>query len=268
MIFRTLVNFHGAKSFFIILIIDWLIFIPWFIRLFEARQAILEANLESYDYGYFDMIYLVIITLTSVGYGDPSPSSSYGKCFAIITGIFGVFLSAWSIVLFTSAAIMSKRERLLYRTLSQDNSRHELREKAAILLQKTFRRYKSGFNILQNPSEIPLSGSKYKKLKDRLKTERRKSLAVLSCPELANYNKTQKLPIVYSLNYLQAVRAFKKVRLTIKYSDDILVDNIDLSMSHSELLYQNKKLTNIVMQLTQKIESLDEKVNMLVNKNK
>ena len=45
------------------------------------------------DLSIYDAIYLVVTTISTVGYGDITPKTKAGRCFTVFLIIFGVVLS-------------------------------------------------------------------------------------------------------------------------------------------------------------------------------
>ena len=61
------------------------------------------------NWSYFDSIYFTITTLTTVGYGDLTPKTYYGRLFTIFYMIFGISMALYSLS-FISAHWIEKRE--------------------------------------------------------------------------------------------------------------------------------------------------------------
>ena len=94
---------------------EWTVFIiftstitvySYILRIFELpyyRQV--EHGEDSYRAfdSYFNSVWCVIITMSTVGYGDISPSTTPGKCMGIIMALSGSFL--FSLVVVTVAKI-------------------------------------------------------------------------------------------------------------------------------------------------------------------
>ena len=61
------------------------------------------------NWSYFDSIYFTITTLTTVGYGDITPKTYYGRLFTMVYMVFGISLALYSLS-FLSAHLIERRE--------------------------------------------------------------------------------------------------------------------------------------------------------------
>lgn len=148
LVLRHYMRKNASKIMSSLILFCW-VSVAWVIRLAEARYGILNCCLEKVNYTYLDMLWLVPITMTTIGYGDMSPKSSIGKIFALLIGFFGIVASAVLVGMCTGILTMTRRERLIHNVLENDQKRKELTTKAAIVLQRIWRRYKSGGEILK-----------------------------------------------------------------------------------------------------------------------
>jgi hypothetical protein len=57
-----------------------------------------------------DALYLTLVTMTTVGYGDFSPVSDFGKLFAVLAGAFGVVISSFVVAVTASQLAVSRSE--------------------------------------------------------------------------------------------------------------------------------------------------------------
>ena len=51
---------------------------------------------------YFNSVWCIVITMTTVGYGDISPSTLPGRCVAMIAALWGAFLISLLVVTMSS----------------------------------------------------------------------------------------------------------------------------------------------------------------------
>ena len=79
-----------GKSVMYLFTMSVLIF-AYLIRLFELPYVYLGDDIESNNLlsSYFNAIWLVIVTITTVGYGDISPNTQPGKIIAILAALWG-----------------------------------------------------------------------------------------------------------------------------------------------------------------------------------
>lgn len=79
------------------LFIMCVIYYSYMLRLFELPYyRLMDPSDSLYNAmdGYFNSIWVTIITMTTVGYGDIAPSTLPGRCVAILVAITGSFLMA------------------------------------------------------------------------------------------------------------------------------------------------------------------------------
>ena len=83
MIYRHYVHQYAVEITVISMIITWTLF-AWLVRLAEARFGILTCLIghPNVFYNYKDMLWLVPITMTTIGYGDIYPVSWFGRLVA------------------------------------------------------------------------------------------------------------------------------------------------------------------------------------------
>ena len=60
---------------------------------------------------YFYSIWLIVITITTVGYGDIAPHTFQGKIIAIITALFGAFLISLLVLAVSSVFDLNKNQQ-------------------------------------------------------------------------------------------------------------------------------------------------------------
>ena len=167
LIIRHYMDASSGKILSIVTMMNWLLMAEC-IRLAEAREAILEEKMNVYNFHFADMFWLVAITYMTIGYGDYSAKTIYGRFFCVWIGISGTVASALLVTLMTAKLTMTRRERLLHKVLNSDNIKKELKDKAAIVLQRTYRRHLKGYNVLCKSGTGGTSGSVNVKLKAKL----------------------------------------------------------------------------------------------------
>jgi hypothetical protein len=67
-----------------------LLWLSYLLRIFE-RIAYESQGIKVFD-SYFTSMWCVIITMTTVGYGDVYSTSTYGRCISILNALWGTFL--------------------------------------------------------------------------------------------------------------------------------------------------------------------------------
>lgn len=141
MIYRHYVHTHQIQLNCLEMIVVWLVS-AWNLRFTEARFGLLTCSLETLNYKYLDMAWLVPITMTTIGYGDMYPKSKLGRCLMVCCGFYGLLFTAQVVSILTNNLRMTRRERQIYNVLESNRLKKDLRTKAAIVLQRIWRRYK------------------------------------------------------------------------------------------------------------------------------
>jgi hypothetical protein len=71
--------------------------IAYCLRVFEIQYY---TAIEQLDFNnYFSAIWCVVITMTTVGYGDVYPVTAYGRCVNIISALWGTFIISLFIII-------------------------------------------------------------------------------------------------------------------------------------------------------------------------
>ena len=87
----------------------------------------------------------VIITLTSVGYGDLFPKTFFGRIVAIIISFWGVFIVSFFVVTVTQMLNFSGSEEKSYQLLLRLHYKHELKKDACGVFQTAYKHRNAKF---------------------------------------------------------------------------------------------------------------------------
>lgn len=85
-------------------------------------------------------IWLTIITMTTVGYGDFFPRTLIGRFIDVILVIWGIFIVSLMVVVLTNALDMDANETRALIVLNRLEAKKVIKEKAANLISTTFRK--------------------------------------------------------------------------------------------------------------------------------
>lgn len=110
---------------------------------------------------HFDAIYLIPITMMSIGYGDYYPVSPYGKLISVCSGICGIVGTAVLVAILSKKLTMTRRERYLHRAMIETKFQSDVEHRAACVLQSAWRSFKKGRkkNNLLNKKIAKLNGT-------------------------------------------------------------------------------------------------------------
>lgn len=80
----------------------------------------------------------IIITLTTVGYGDYYPKTNFGRFVGVITAFWGVFFVSLFVVALTNCLELETSEERAYILLNRLVTRNDLRNAAAGMIQSQY----------------------------------------------------------------------------------------------------------------------------------
>lgn len=111
--------------------------LSYIIRIFEIFYS-LHPETESYfnrEAHIFDVVYFIIITLTTVGYGDIQPRTVPGKIIIMFTAIWGAVLISLIVVMVSKIFEMTENQEKALRQV-------DVSRKAAKAIAYAFKFYK------------------------------------------------------------------------------------------------------------------------------
>ena len=75
------------------------------------------------DYSFFDAIYMTVITLATVGYGEVVPLSAEGRMFTILLIMVGLGVFAYAITVLSSQIVEGRLKSILNIKLNRTNGK-------------------------------------------------------------------------------------------------------------------------------------------------
>jgi potassium intermediate/small conductance calcium-activated channel subfamily N protein 2 len=100
------------------------------VRTYERPYNDQNDNQQNYDYVWNSM-WLVIITMCTVGYGDFFPRTHIGRIIIVVACFWGVFLISMMVVTLTESSEFTKSESRAFEILSRLNRKEEAKKTAA-----------------------------------------------------------------------------------------------------------------------------------------
>lgn len=87
------------------------------------------------DFGdYFKVFWMVVVTMTTVGYGDITPKTIPGRVFTFLLTVWGVFLISILVLLFFNFTTLTESEKLALKVWDRMQMRDAIIESAAKVL--------------------------------------------------------------------------------------------------------------------------------------
>lgn len=103
----------------------------WFGQMIRIAEAPLSRNEGEQNFLYYgNCIWLTIITMTTVGYGDFFPKTSLGRFVLVFLAIWGVFIVSILVVTLSNTLVPNTLERKAIITLEKLKVKDDLIEMA------------------------------------------------------------------------------------------------------------------------------------------
>jgi hypothetical protein len=211
------------------------------IILFAYTMMVFERPVHNGTLGdYANCLWLIIITMTTVGYGDEFPITVLGRCVAVTASLAAVILLAITTNLVVSKLTLSRSEVKVIEVMSTISLRDDLRTAAAVVIQRWTRAYSRYMKVRRGGGGKEKSGSKTIKSAVRMNIDLR--AAVLSDVDL-----------------LECITDFKSM------SDDNFADRLQndipelLGNLNSKLHHQEQRISNL-QNMCQSIDRLSTRL--------
>lgn len=107
------------------------------IRICEAPIARVTEEMNHFD--YINAIWSVILTMTTVGYGDIYPRTTIGRVVYFLCAMFGVVVVSMIVVTVMNMLEMSSTESKAFTVIKKTTSRKNLIHKSASLITQALR---------------------------------------------------------------------------------------------------------------------------------
>jgi hypothetical protein len=96
--------------------------LAYILRIFELPYYRSHHDIINEFDEFYNSIYMILITITTVGYGDITPKTRLGKLTAVFTAIFGAFLISLMVLAVGSLFSLSKKQQKALRHIRMTQS--------------------------------------------------------------------------------------------------------------------------------------------------
>jgi succinate-acetate transporter protein len=90
-------------------------------------------------YNYGNSVWLVIITICTVGYGEIYPKSAFGRTVAIVACFWGVFVVSLFVVTLNNILIFTQAEENAFNLLRRLELREKIKDRAQLTVSAALR---------------------------------------------------------------------------------------------------------------------------------
>ena len=134
-------------------LISLIIIYSYQLKIFEGPLA--ERSGQHFD-SYFNCLWVTVITITTVGYGDIYPKSHIGRFVGITACLSGYVMISLFVITLTNMLNFSVAEDNSYTLLKRLDYREEIRQKAIVAVGSAMR-YRNA-RVKGNPTQAEKTG--------------------------------------------------------------------------------------------------------------
>ncbi len=104
---------------------------------------VFERQSHSRHINFGDTVWLLLITMATVGYGDLTPENHFGRALCVVAAITGLLGTAFLVAFVSSKLRLSKAEEKVVGLMGKDEARRRMRTEATRVISATWRFYKT-----------------------------------------------------------------------------------------------------------------------------
>lgn len=136
--------------------LDCVIFISGLsVLMFAYGMMVFERPVADATLGhYMNCVWLIVITMTTVGYGDEYPTTFMGRLISIMASIAAVVMLAITVNLVITKLSLSRSESKVVETMDKIAVRKEMKQNAAVAIQRWARAYQAFFRFRGNAAHV------------------------------------------------------------------------------------------------------------------
>lgn len=206
---------------------------------------------ESYNMNWKDFwngLWCVIITMTTVGFGDFYPVSILGRIIVVIACFWGTFLISMMVAALTYIVEFNSQEAVSYEKIKCSNNEREYGLQAVILLQNCFR-YMFHMKKLYDDCLL-INDAKFRTLKSSLFSKMKNSFE--------QFRKIKRIKEKLSF-YLEIEKVIKKLNINISNEMDRIKEEINIMPEIKKLLFDyHENQENLKIKILDLYKELEE----------
>ncbi|KAJ1479809.1 hypothetical protein T484DRAFT_1902179 [Baffinella frigidus] len=210
------------------------------VTIFSYLMMVMERPTDAGTLQNFaNCVWLIIITMTTVGYGDEYPTTSLGRVVSILASITAVIMLAVTINLVISKVSLDRNESQLINVIDRISLRTDMRRKATVVIQRWIRALLAFTNQHGQKNK-----QGYVVIEENFKSTKRKNLEL-------------RAQVMSNVGMLVAINDFREC------AQASFVTNMDGDLPtmvgelHSKLELQNDMLTDLATKVLEVQELVD-----------
>mmetsp|Transcript_39668 Transcript_39668/g.124661 ORF Transcript_39668/g.124661 Transcript_39668/m.124661 type:complete len:500 (-) Transcript_39668:212-1711(-) len=217
------------------------------IVMFAYMMMVFERVVDNGALQHFaNCVWLTIITMTTVGYGDEFPTTLLGRMVSVMASIVAVVMLAITVNLVIAKLTLSRAESKVIAVMDKITLRKDLKHKAAVVIQRWIRAHKE---YMEGERRGSTRGG-YMMIPD-FKSARRKNMDL-------------RAQVLSNLPLLESINDFKETS-DESFSNNLQTDVPELVGNLSSQLVQQEKR---ILELNKKAEEVNNLVAKLLAKKK